>query len=184
MQGGGASVNSAEITGGKALLWYYYRITRLSQLILPRTIYPQREGKKERRRNKTTELNHSCVDNIHGNPYTVYIILAQYEGSRLDSWELVLAMENLTKKKDCVFFVTLLSQVWATGTRVWTTQEKFTKRRESDLERTGKKNLRAAKGGDEQRRRWRWGGTHTDRLGNMGEVKVGAPPSSSPSSSL
>ena len=59
---GGASVNSAEITGGKALLWYYYRITRLSQLILPRTIYPQREGKKERRRNKTTELNHSCVD--------------------------------------------------------------------------------------------------------------------------
>ena len=60
--GGGASVNSAEITGGKALLWYYYRITRLSQLILPRTIYPQREGKKERRRNKTTELNHSCVD--------------------------------------------------------------------------------------------------------------------------
>ena len=108
---GGASVNSAEITGGKALLWYYYRITRLSQLILPRTIYPQREGKKERRRNKTTELNHSCVNNIHGNPYTVYIILAQYEGSRLDSWELVLAMENLTKKKDCVFFATLLSPV-------------------------------------------------------------------------
>ena len=69
--GGGASVNSAEITGGKALLWYYYRITRLSQLILPRTIYPQREGKKERRRSKTTELNHSCVDNIQGSP--VYV---------------------------------------------------------------------------------------------------------------
>ena len=109
--GGETSVNSAEITGAGALLWYYYRITRLSQLILPRTIYPQREGKKERRRNKTTELNHSCVYNIHGNPYIVYIILAQYEGSRLDSWELVLAMENLTKKKDCVFFSTLLSPV-------------------------------------------------------------------------
>ena len=48
--GGGTSVNSAEITGAGALLWYYYRITRLSQLILPRTIYQQREGKKEIKR--------------------------------------------------------------------------------------------------------------------------------------
>ena len=48
--GGETSVNSAEITGAGALLWYYYRITRLSQLILPRTIYQQREGKKEIKR--------------------------------------------------------------------------------------------------------------------------------------
>ena len=49
-RGGETSVNSAEITGAGALLWYYYRITRLSQLILPRTIYQQREGKKEIKR--------------------------------------------------------------------------------------------------------------------------------------
>ena len=183
MQGGGASVNSAEITGGKALLWYYYRITRLSQLILPRTIYPQREGKTERRRNKTTELNHSCVDNIHMNP--VYISCwSNSKGLDWTNGSWCLPGTNLTMKESCVFFSTLLSPVWATGTRVWTTREKFTKRRELNLERKGKKNLGAAKGGDEQRRRWRWGGTHTDRLGNMGEVKVGAPPSSSPSSSL
>ena len=50
LSGGETSVNSAEITGAGALLWYYYRITRLSQLILPRTIYQQREGKKEIKR--------------------------------------------------------------------------------------------------------------------------------------
>ena len=136
--GGGASVNSAEITGGKALLWYYYRITRLSQLILPRTIYPQREGKTERRRNKTTELNHSCVDNIQGSP--VYV--SRRSNSKGLDWTVGSwwwPWTNLTMKEYCVFFSTLLSPVWATGTRVWMTQENFTKRRELNLEKKEKR---------------------------------------------
>ena len=71
---GGTSVNSAEITGlggitivlhycgitWVALLWYYYRITRLSQLILPRTIYQHREGKKEKNKHAKGGKNRPC----------------------------------------------------------------------------------------------------------------------------
>ena len=111
-------------------------------------------------------------------------MLEQFEGSRLDKWELVLARDKLDNERELRFLLNPSIASLSNRDKSLDDPRKFYKKKGVELGKKGKKNIGAAKGGDEQRRRWRWGGTHTDRLGNMGEVKAGAPPSSSPSSSL
>ena len=94
-----------------------------------------------------------------------------------------MAMDKLDKERELRFLLNPFIASLSNRDKSLDDPRKVYKKKGDEIGKKRKKNLGAGKGGDEQRRRWRWGGTHTDRLGNMGEVKVGAPPSSSLSSS-